>query len=108
MSTTNIKEVVKEKYGQAALRVSTGAGNACCGSAPSSLGCVDPTRPSARVAFDAAPAERLDGPVDAEALQAAWVVANQGHRGRYRLTGFGAASNSAAVIWRMLPSWNRT
>ena len=42
MSTTNIKEVVKEKYGQAALRVTTGQGNACCGSAPSSLGCVDP------------------------------------------------------------------
>jgi SAM-dependent methyltransferase len=38
----NIKETVKEKYGQAALRVAKGAGNACCGSAPSSLGCVDP------------------------------------------------------------------
>ncbi len=38
----NIKETVKEKYGQAALRVANGAGNACCGSAPSSLGCVDP------------------------------------------------------------------
>jgi arsenite methyltransferase len=42
MSTQNITEVVKEKYGQAALRVTTGAGNACCGSAPSSAGCVDP------------------------------------------------------------------
>ena len=30
MSTTDIKEVVKEKYGQAALRVKTG-GSACCG-----------------------------------------------------------------------------
>src|SRR3954471_14333316 len=39
---SNITEVVKEKYGQAALRVTTGAGNACCGSAPSSAGCVDP------------------------------------------------------------------
>src|SRR6478672_1756317 len=38
----NITDVVKEKYGQAALRVTTGAGNACCGSAPSSAGCVDP------------------------------------------------------------------
>ncbi len=38
----NIKETVKEKYGQAALRVANGAGNACCGSAPSSFGCVDP------------------------------------------------------------------
>src|SRR3954451_17933304 len=33
---------MKEKYGQAALRVTTGAGNACCGAAPSSAGCVDP------------------------------------------------------------------
>ncbi len=31
-----IKEVVKEKYAQAALRVVTGKGNACCGSSPSS------------------------------------------------------------------------
>jgi SAM-dependent methyltransferase len=38
----NITEIVKEKYGQAAQRVAGGTGNACCGSAPSSLGCVDP------------------------------------------------------------------
>jgi len=31
-----IKEVVQEKYGQAALRVVSGQGNACCGSSPSS------------------------------------------------------------------------
>src|SRR6266849_1184577 len=37
----NIKETVKEKYGQAALRVGTG-GSSCCGSAPSSQCCVDP------------------------------------------------------------------
>jgi 2-polyprenyl-3-methyl-5-hydroxy-6-metoxy-1,4-benzoquinol methylase len=42
MSTENITEVVKEKYGQAALRVTKGGGNACCGSAPSSAGCADP------------------------------------------------------------------
>jgi SAM-dependent methyltransferase len=43
MSTENITEVVKEKYGQAALRVTKGLGNACCGSAPSSAsGCADP------------------------------------------------------------------
>ena len=36
-----LKETVREKYGQAALRVTTG-GSSCCGSAPSSLGCVDP------------------------------------------------------------------
>ena len=39
MSTTGIKEVVKEKYGQAALRVKTG-GSRCCGAtAASGLGC---------------------------------------------------------------------
>lgn len=35
MSEVNIKEVVKEKYGEAARRVISGAGNSCCGSAPS-------------------------------------------------------------------------
>ena len=34
MST--VKDVVKEKYGQAAQRVVSGEGNACCGSSPSS------------------------------------------------------------------------
>src|SRR5436190_13668656 len=33
-----IKEIVKEKYGQAALRVAGGHGNTCCGSSPSSCG----------------------------------------------------------------------
>ena len=31
-----VKEVVKEKYGEAALRVVSGLGSACCGSSPSS------------------------------------------------------------------------
>jgi arsenite methyltransferase len=39
----DIKEVVKEKYGQAALRVISGKGSACCGSSPSSVNqCADP------------------------------------------------------------------
>jgi arsenite methyltransferase len=39
MSTTDIKEIVKEKYGQAALRVKTG-GSSCCGAtAASGSGC---------------------------------------------------------------------
>lgn len=41
MSTTDIKEIVKEKYGQAALRVKTG-GSSCCGSAPASGLSCDP------------------------------------------------------------------
>lgn len=38
----NIKETVKQKYGEAALRAASG-GSSCCGSAPSSAsGCADP------------------------------------------------------------------
>jgi arsenite methyltransferase len=40
MSTTDIKEVVKERYGQAALRVRSG-GSSCCG-ATAACGCADP------------------------------------------------------------------
>jgi arsenite methyltransferase len=39
----DIKQVVKEKYGEAALRVISGSGAACCGSSASSTGqCCDP------------------------------------------------------------------
>ncbi len=39
----DIKKVVKEKYGEAALRVISGGGSACCGSSPSSGSrCADP------------------------------------------------------------------
>ena len=41
MITNTIKEAVKEKYGQAALRVFKG-GSSCCGSAPRVEGCPDP------------------------------------------------------------------
>ena len=41
MDHTDIKEVVKEKYGQAALRATSG-GSSCCGSSPSSIGSCDP------------------------------------------------------------------
>jgi arsenite methyltransferase len=40
MSTTDIKKAVKERYGQAALRVTTG-GSSCCGATPGK-GCADP------------------------------------------------------------------
>jgi arsenite methyltransferase len=42
MSTTNIKEVVKEKYGEAALRVMEGAGSSCCGASACCGTDVDP------------------------------------------------------------------
>ena len=41
MSTTDIRQVVKEKYGQAALRVTTG-GSSCCGTNPANPECSDP------------------------------------------------------------------
>jgi arsenite methyltransferase len=41
MSTENIREVVKEKYGKAALRVTLG-GSSCCGTGPAVEGCADP------------------------------------------------------------------
>ena len=34
MSTSDIKEIVKEKYGEAARRVTAGEGNGCCGASP--------------------------------------------------------------------------
>jgi ubiquinone/menaquinone biosynthesis C-methylase UbiE len=39
--TTEIKEVVREKYGQAALRARSGAGSSCCG-AGAATSCCDP------------------------------------------------------------------
>jgi arsenite methyltransferase len=39
--TRDMKEVVREKYGQAALRVKAGQGG-CCGSAPGAMDCCDP------------------------------------------------------------------
>ncbi|MFZ0037546.1 MAG: arsenite methyltransferase [Candidatus Acidiferrales bacterium] len=41
METPNIKEIVREKYGEAALRVHSG-GSSCCGAAPASEACCDP------------------------------------------------------------------
>ena len=61
MSESAIKDVVKEKYGQAALRVSTG-GNSCCG-ATASTGCCDPITSNL---YDSAQA----GEIPAEALLA--------------------------------------
>src|SRR3977135_1072456 len=56
MSTTsaNIKEVVKEKYGQAALRVKSG-GSSCCG-ATAGNGCGDPITTNL---YDALQAEQI-------------------------------------------------
>src|SRR5262245_30635423 len=42
MSTENLAEIIKEKYGQAALRVIQGSSSSCCGAAEADLGCVDP------------------------------------------------------------------
>src|SRR6187431_1408228 len=42
MSTQTIKDVVKEKYGQAALRIKSAASNSCCGGASSLETSCDP------------------------------------------------------------------
>jgi ubiquinone/menaquinone biosynthesis C-methylase UbiE len=39
MTTPNVKEVVRQKYGQAAQRVASGAGSCCCRSEPLEGGC---------------------------------------------------------------------
>ena len=57
MSNSDIREMVKEKYGQAALRVTTG-GSSCCGSAPASeIGC-DPITSNL---YDAVQADQIPG-----------------------------------------------
>jgi ubiquinone/menaquinone biosynthesis C-methylase UbiE len=55
MSSQNIKEVVKEKYGQAALRVYSG-GSSCCGAAAALDGCCDPITSDL---YDAAQAQQI-------------------------------------------------
>ncbi len=42
MKNEKIKDVVKQKYGEAALRVTTDAGSSCCGAAPGGTSCADP------------------------------------------------------------------
>ena len=41
-NVADVKDVVKEKYGQAALRVTAGGGSACCGASACCDGTVDP------------------------------------------------------------------
>jgi ubiquinone/menaquinone biosynthesis C-methylase UbiE len=63
MDRPNIKEAVQEKYGEAALRVRSGAGNSCCGAAPASESACDPITSNL---YDQAQA----GQIPKEALQA--------------------------------------
>ena len=55
MSTEAIKEVVREKYGQAALRVRTG-GSSCCGASTAMDSCCDPITTNL---YDAAQASQI-------------------------------------------------
>ncbi len=55
MSTEAIKEVVREKYGQAALRVQTG-GSSCCGASTALDSCCDPITTNL---YDAAQASQI-------------------------------------------------
>jgi SAM-dependent methyltransferase len=61
MEDTNIKEIVREKYGQAAQRVKTGS--SCCGAAPATQSSCDPITSNL---YDAAQAQQIPD----EALQA--------------------------------------
>jgi arsenite methyltransferase len=54
---TDLKEVVKEKYGQAALRVHTG-GSSCCGASTALESCCDPITANL---YDAAQASQIPG-----------------------------------------------
>ena len=65
METENVKEIVKEKYGQAALRARSGSASSCCGSsaATASDACCDPITSNL---YDA----RQEGEVPALALNA--------------------------------------
>jgi arsenite methyltransferase len=57
IASTNVKEVVKEKYGEAALRVTNKTGvSSCCGSAPSSGLSCDPITANL---YDASQAEQI-------------------------------------------------
>jgi arsenite methyltransferase len=62
MTEPNIKEAVKEKYGSAALRVTSG-GSSCCGAAPANGSSVDPITSNL---YDAA----QSGQIPAEAMLA--------------------------------------
>src|ERR1017187_9773268 len=42
MPSESITDVVREKYGQAALRVVAGGSSSCCGGAPADAHCADP------------------------------------------------------------------
>jgi arsenite methyltransferase len=53
MSTQNIKETVREKYGEAALRVVQGQGSACCGATASVSSCCDSPDPITSGLYDA-------------------------------------------------------
>ncbi|MGC2209075.1 MAG: hypothetical protein WA532_03090 [Candidatus Korobacteraceae bacterium] len=65
MSDGNIKDIVKEKYGQAALRVTTG-GSCCCGASAALDGCCDPITSNLYNLYDAA----QTGDLPAEAVLA--------------------------------------
>ncbi len=62
MSESTIKDVVKDKYGNAAMRVTSG-GNSCCGAAPAGDANIDPITSNL---YDATQA----GEIPAEAMQA--------------------------------------
>ena len=84
--TSDIKEVVKQKYGEAALRVKSG-GSSCCG-ATASTGCCDPITTNL---YDLAQALELAGKTDdaskafAEFEQKSLLESNRGDNSNHEL-----------------------
>ncbi len=97
MSTDNIREIVKQKYGEAALRVQ-GAGSSCCcgGSAAVGGGC-DPITSNLYSA-------QQSGEVPGEALQASLGCGNPTALGR-RFLGAGLTPADVAQRYRFIYNW---
>ena len=49
MSTADIKATVRQKYGEAALQVSTGKKTSCCGTGSCATDAADPSHPTSTV-----------------------------------------------------------
>ena len=56
IGSSNIRDAVKEKYGQAAQRAAPGAGNGCCGATPAGASTCDPITSNL---YDAAQTEQI-------------------------------------------------
>ena len=91
MADKDLKDIVKAKYGQAALRVTSG-GNACCGSAPSRGEC-DPITSNLYDAGETAGAITLFG------TALGGIPVSTTHTITGAIMGVGAIQRFSAVRW---------